>query len=256
MFVRVPGSNQLCGCVIDGELHVTSYRVVFHPIGCGSVPSFASQSTDWEMPVRALTACSLKVESGHKLSFKCKDGQRRVFTCAPRDGAAALACARAVHALAFSSASDAFARVCCGVLSVPSWWNLAACAPSTRRHSRAERSILTRPRAGLQSRLHRGPRVRPSFPENISLFLRDEYANSVLRGPAADQLKIIRNEHALDICETYPLGACGTLSHHRFRIKKGRGLPLERKAARHYLVASFERRYDLSQFATEARRAE
>ena len=164
------GSNQLCGCVIDGELHVTSYRVVFHPIGCGSVPSFASQSTDWEMPVRALTACSLKVENGHKLSFKCKDGQRRVFTCAPRDGSAALACARAVHALAFSSASDAFARVCCGVLSVPSWWNLAACAPSTRRHSRAERSILTRPRAGLQSRLHRGPRVRPSFTENISLF--------------------------------------------------------------------------------------
>jgi hypothetical protein len=168
-FVRArSGSNQLCGCVIDGELHVTSYRVVFHPIGCGSVPSFASQSTDWEMPNRALTACSLKVDSGHKLSFKCKDGQRRVFTCAPRDGSAALACARAVHALAFSSASDAFARA---------YKNASQNDETFARH----------------------------LPKTSAYSLRDEYTTCVLRGPAADQLKVIRNEHALDICETYPL---------------------------------------------------
>ena len=155
------GSNQLCGCVIDGELHVTSYRVVFHPIGCGAVPSFASQSTDWEMPVRALTACSLKVENGHKLSFKCKDGQRRVFTCAPRDGSSALACARAVHALAFSSASDAFARVCCCVrfgafLVESSRLRAVDAAPFTRRAKHIDAS-LRRPTKPPRQRTPRSP---------------------------------------------------------------------------------------------------
>ena len=43
------------------------------------------------------------------------------------------------------------------------------------------------------------------LPKTSAYSLRDEYTTCVLRGPAADQLKIIRNEHALDICETYPL---------------------------------------------------
>ena len=170
-FVRSrAGSNQLSGCRLDGELHVTSYRVVFHPIGCGATPSFASSTSDWEMPVRALTACSLTVGpgGGHRLALKCKDGQRRVFTCAHRDGAAALSCARAVHALAFSSASDAFARA-----------HRAAVEPD--------------------------PRFVKTLPATAAYSLHTEYAACVLRGPAKDGLRIIKNEHALDVCETYPL---------------------------------------------------
>ncbi|KAH8065186.1 phosphatidylinositol-3,5-bisphosphate 3-phosphatase [Aureococcus anophagefferens] len=106
-------SGALSGMTLSGELYATSYRVVFHPIGVGVRPSFARKdSDDWEMPCRALLRCDLGQLPGaaSTLAFACKDGQRRKFSVAERLGGDALRVARAVHALAFSKAPDAFAK--------------------------------------------------------------------------------------------------------------------------------------------------
>ena len=61
--------------------------------------------------MRALVSCALNVTGAtHQLVLYAKDGQRRTLVAPARAGADLLACARAVHAMAFSRASDAFAR--------------------------------------------------------------------------------------------------------------------------------------------------
>ncbi|KAJ1451703.1 protein-tyrosine phosphatase-like protein [Pelagophyceae sp. CCMP2097] len=119
-------SPDRCGALnhasFSGELYATSYRLVFHPIGVGIRPPFASSgSHDWEMPMRSLARCELSQANPSTapppaaaqqrfLVFTAKDGQRRRFSVPDRLADAALNVARAVHALAFSRAPDAFAR--------------------------------------------------------------------------------------------------------------------------------------------------
>ena len=190
-------SGALSGMTLSGELYATSYRVVFHPIGVGVRPSFARKdSDDWEMPCRALLRCDLGQLPGaaSTLAFACKDGQRRKFSVAERLGGDALRVARAVHALAFSKAPDAFAKA----------------------HFAGVRAAGTNNAWGDDSDEEAPETEGAEFPGNARLprmhayTLVTEYVDYVLRPyviaeyPRRGLRLVTQGENNLALCDTYP----------------------------------------------------
>ena len=192
-------SGCLSGQTLSGELYATSYRVLFHPMGVGTRPSFATKDcNDWQMPCRALVRCDLGQHPGGvgpaHLSFACKDGQRRKFAVPERCAADALQVARAVHALAFSKAPDAFAKA--------HYSATKADAFGSHAWDQDDDDDATSPNGDAGEDAY--------FPRMARYALRGEYAESVLRDYVAAEyprrgLRVVRQgDNNLALCDTYP----------------------------------------------------